>query len=57
MGNYGIPRQMVKATVGIYEGFQCAVIDACEISDLYKIKSGLKQGCVMLGFLFLLAMD
>ena len=57
MGNYGIPRQMVKATVGIYEGFQCAVIDACEISDLYKIKSGLKQGCVMSGFLFLLAMD
>ena len=33
MGSYGIPRKMVRVIVGIYEGFECAVIDGWEISD------------------------
>ena len=57
MGSYGIPHKMVRVIVGIYEGFECAVIDGCETSDWFKIKSGVKQGCVMSGFLFLLAFD
>ena len=31
--------------------------EASETSDCFKIKSGVKQGCVMSGFLFLLALD
>ena len=57
MGSYGIPRKMVRVIVGIYEGFECAVIDGCETSDWFKIMSGLKQRCVMSGFLLLLALD
>ena len=34
-----------------------AVIDGSETSDWFKIKSGVKQGCEMSGFLFLLALD
>ena len=48
---------MVRVIVGIYEGFECAVIDGCETSDWFKIKSGVKQGCVMSGSFFLLALD
>ena len=33
MGSYGIPRKMMRVIVGIYEGFECAVIDGWEISD------------------------
>ena len=37
MGSYGIPRKMVRVEVGIYGGFECAVIDGFEISDRFKI--------------------
>ena len=57
MQSYGIPCKMVRVIADIYEGFECAVIDRSETSDWFKIKSGVKQGCVMSGFLFLLALD
>ena len=41
----------------IYKDFECAVIDGNETSAWFKIKSGVKQGCVMSGALFLLALD
>ena len=56
MGSYGIPRKMVSVLVGIYEVLECAVIDGWKISDWFKIKSGVKQGCVMSEFLFLMSM-
>ena len=37
MGSYGIPHKMVRVEVGIYGGFECAVIDGFEISDRFKI--------------------
>lgn len=37
MRSYGIPRKMVRVEVGIYGGFECAVIDGLEISDWFKI--------------------
>ena len=55
--SYGIPSKKVRVIAGVYEGFECAVIDGSETSDWFKIKSGVKQGCVMSGFLFLLALD
>lgn len=40
-----------------YEEFNCAVIDGREWSDLVEIKTqGVKQGCKMSGFLFLVAL-
>ena len=52
-----MPCKMVRVIADIYVGFECAVIDGSETSDWFKIKSGVKQGCVMSGFLFLLALD
>ena len=57
MRSYGIPGKMVRVIADIYEDFECTVIDGSETSDWFKIKSGVKQGCVMSGFLFLLALD
>ena len=57
MRSYGIPGRMVRVIADIYEDFECAVIDGSETSDWFKIKSGVKQGCVMSGFLFLLTLD
>lgn len=41
----------------LLEGFEYAVIDRSETSDWFKIKTGVKQGCMMSGFLFSLALD
>ena len=57
MRSHGIPGEMVRVIADIYEDFECAVIDGSETSDWFKIKSGLKQGCAMSGFLFLLTLD
>ena len=57
MRSYGIPDKMVRVTVGIYAGFECAVVDRNVTSDWFMIKSVVKQWCVMSGFLFLLCLD
>ena len=52
-----LARWLTRVIADIFEDFECAVIDESETSDSFKIKSGVKQGCVMSGFLFLLALD
>ena len=40
-----------------YEDFKCTVEDQGEIGKGFDIKTGVKQGCNMSGFLFLIVMD
>ena len=54
MRSCGIPCKMLRVIKDVCEGFEWAVVDRIETADWFKIKSGVKQGCVMLGFLFLL---
>lgn len=42
LGSYGILSKMVRVIVGVYEGFECVVIDGSEILDWFKIKFGVK---------------
>ena len=39
------------------KGSKCAVIDGGGKTDWFDVKSGVRQGCVMSGFLFLLVID
>ena len=55
MRSNGIPEKMVKVIVGIYMGFECAVVDTSVTSYQLTIKYGVKMGCVISGFLFLLS--
>ena len=57
MKKYGIPEKIVRIVRTFYEDFQCAVIDQGELCEWFNIKSGVKQGCNMSGFLFLIIMD
>ena len=57
MKKYGIPEKIVKIVKTFYEDFQCAVEHQGEICEWFQIKSGVKQGCNMSGFLFLIIMD
>ena len=56
MRGYGIPDNK-RVIADKYEGFECTVVYGSVTSDWFMIKSRLKQGFVMCGFLFLLCLD
>lgn len=37
MRSYGIPQKMVKVIAGIYQDFDCVVVDGSKISGWFKI--------------------
>ncbi len=57
MRHYGIPPKLITVVKTMYEGSQCAVVDENGRTDWFEVKSGVKQGCNMSGFLFLLVID
>ena len=57
MRSYGIPDKLVRVIADIYARFECAVVDGNLTSDWFMIKLGVKQGCMMSRFLFLLCLD
>ena len=57
MKSYGIPEKLINMIKALYKNTRVAVIHETNKTDWFNIKSGVKQGCVMSGFLFLLVVD
>ena len=57
MKAYGIPGKIIRIVQLLYQDSECAVLDGGQTSEWFKVETGVKQGCVMSGFLFLLAID
>ena len=57
MKRYGIPDKFIKLVKMFYSNTQCSVVSGAGLTDWFEVKSGVKQGCVMSGFLFLLVID
>ena len=57
MRSYGIPEKLTNIIKEFYKDFKCSVEDSGETSEWFDVLTGVKQGCNMSGFLFLLAMD
>ena len=57
MKAYGIPDKVINVVKPTYENFECSVVDEGELTDWFRRTSGVKQGCVMSGFLFLVVVD
>ena len=57
MRKYGIPEKLVKMVKLCYDGFQSAVEEQGKIGEWFDVTTGVKQGCNMSGFLFLLVLD
>ena len=57
MSSYGIPPKIIKMIQILYEDNEYAVLDEGEESEWFKVKTGVKQGDVMSGFLFLIVVD
>ena len=54
---YGIPDKLIRMVKIMYDDFECSVLEEGEQTRWFKITTGVKQGCVMSGFLFLLTVD
>ena len=57
MRAYGIPEKLTNVVKAFYDDFKCAVIHQGETSEWFDIKTGVKQGCNMSGFLYLMVVD
>ena len=57
MRHYGIPRKFIRIIKNSYDRMTCKVLHAGRLSESFTVNTGVKQGCLMAPFLFLLAID
>ena len=55
--DYGIPKKIVDIIKQLYKNTEISILNGSIQTDWIKIISGVKQGCNMSGFLFLLVFD
>ena len=57
MKHYGILEKIISIVQSIYQGMFCRVVHSGQISESFEIKTGVRQGCLLSPFLFLLVID
>ena len=55
--HYGIPKKYVEIIQTSYENLSCKVIHGAQLTEAFGIQTGVRQGCLLSPFLFLLAID
>ena len=55
--SYGIPEKFVHIIKNWHNNSQSVVIYEGKISDWFKITTGVKQGCVISGLIFIIVLD
>ena len=55
--HYGIPLKLVNIIKMLYDNFRSQVICNTELTDPFTVNTGVKQGCILSPFLFLLGID
>jgi hypothetical protein len=57
MAYHGIPQKFINIIRNSYSNMQCRVIHEGKLTESFDVKTGVKQGCLLSPFLFLLAID
>jgi len=57
MANYGIPSKIISLVKNTYEGTNSHILHEGGLTESFSIKSGIRQGCLLSTFLFLLVVD
>ena len=55
--HYGVPEKLVNIIKLLYTDFSAQVLCEGELTDTFQVRTGVKQGCVLSPFLFLLGID
>ncbi|VDO94892.1 unnamed protein product [Schistosoma margrebowiei] len=55
--HYGVPEKIVNIIRNSYDGLQCKVVHGEQLTDAFQVRTGVRQGCLLSPFLFLLVVD
>ena len=55
--HYGVPAKITNIIRNSYEGMTCRVVHGQHLTDAFQVRTGVRQGCLLSPFLFLLAID
>ena len=55
--HYGIPAKRTRIIKESYEGMACQVVHGGQLTHRFDVRTGIRQGCLLSPFLFLLAID
>ena len=55
--HYVVPNKVTNLIRNLYENTSCRVIHEGQLTESFEVKTGVRQGCLLSPFLFLLAID
>ncbi|CAH8544655.1 unnamed protein product [Schistosoma intercalatum] len=55
--HYGVPEKIVNIIRNSYDGLQSKVVHGGQLTDAFQVRTGVRQGCLLSPFLFLLVVD
>ncbi|VDP32644.1 unnamed protein product [Schistosoma margrebowiei] len=55
--HYGVPEKIVNIVRNSYDRLQCKVMHGGQLTDAFQVRTGVRQGCLLSPFLFLLVVD
>ncbi|VDO68529.1 unnamed protein product [Schistosoma margrebowiei] len=55
--HHGVPEKIVNIIRNSYDGLNCSIVHGGHLTDLFEVKTGVRQGCLLAPFLFLLVID
>ncbi|KAK7109158.1 hypothetical protein V1264_013249 [Littorina saxatilis] len=55
--HHGVPEKITNIIRNSYEGLTCRVVHGCQLTDAFQVGTGVRQGCILSPFLFLLVID
>ena len=57
MRHYGIPDKYISIVKATYDGMTCRVLHGGDATEKFQVLTGVRQGCILSPFLFLMAID
>ena len=57
MRHYGIPKKIVTMVKQSYNGMKSKIVHEGKLSEEFDVTTGVRQGCLLSPFLFLLSID
>ncbi|KAH9592960.1 hypothetical protein MS3_00004701 [Schistosoma haematobium] len=55
--HYGVSQKIANIIRNSYDGLQCKVVHGGQLTDAFQVRTGVRQGCLLSPFLFLLVVD
>ena len=52
--HYGVPKKIISLIRCTFQDKSCKITQACQLSESFEAKTGVRQGCLLSPFLFLL---